>query len=215
MTLIAWNGGPILKDGAIGTGSECCCGSPPNVTECCGSVPRSTVTVASSLSVTLTLGVRIPSVSPTSCNKADADAIVAGTYVVPYAYSIAGTAAVYQLVTASGVSISIGWYCRGYSIFGTSASMDMTVTYCNISSSNCYQRMSQVFWFDAPGFTAFGSSAPTLCSIAQGSTTPITGLTNNPGNDFLFADSGLGACDQNNNFTNDRYNVDISIVPSW
>jgi hypothetical protein len=34
MTLIAWNDtGPILKDGAIGTEQECCCGSGCNVNQ--------------------------------------------------------------------------------------------------------------------------------------------------------------------------------------
>lgn len=35
MTLIAWNGGPIFRDGGVGTEQACCCGEPPPPCEYC------------------------------------------------------------------------------------------------------------------------------------------------------------------------------------
>lgn len=37
MTLISWNGGPIFRNGAVGTEQACCCGGPPPFT--CESCP--------------------------------------------------------------------------------------------------------------------------------------------------------------------------------
>lgn len=34
MTLIAWNGGPIFRNGAVGTEQACCCGGPPPPPPC-------------------------------------------------------------------------------------------------------------------------------------------------------------------------------------
>lgn len=34
MTLISWNGGPIFRNGAVGTEQACCCGGPPPPPPC-------------------------------------------------------------------------------------------------------------------------------------------------------------------------------------
>lgn len=213
MTLISWNGtGPILKSGAIGTEQACCCNvtPPPSVGNCCGSIPRTAVTVARSLSVTLTLGTKIATISPTICTQAQAEALINGTYILPYLDSLAGTAARYSLTTAAGVLVTVGWYCRELG----GVSMVLELGYCDIPAG-CYDRASLTFSFDAPGFSAYGSSAPTLCSITQGNTDEITGLTNNPGNDYLVMDQGILSCSSNAGYNFDRYDVTISIVPSW
>lgn len=43
MTSIAWNGGPIFRNGAVGTGQECCCGEPPPPPDICCCVGESPV----------------------------------------------------------------------------------------------------------------------------------------------------------------------------
>jgi hypothetical protein len=212
MTLIAWNGtGPILKNGSIGTEQECCCGDgPPTVTNCCSGAA---ITVARSLNVTLTLGSQISTFDPTPCGRAAAEALINGTYSVPYSFSGADYAA-YTTVLSSGMTLTIGWYCSGFFIFGTKVSMVVEIRFCD-TAQPCLDRANYDFWFDAPGYSSFGSSSPSLCSITQGDTTAWTGASNNPSNDPITIAGNLVTCSQNAGFQFDRYNLTIDVTPSW
>lgn len=198
MTLIAWNStGPILKNGAIGTEQACCCGGGgPTVENCCSGA---TVTVPRSLNVTLTLGSQITTFDPTSCGRAAAEALINGTYSLPFPYST---------VLSNGMTLTVAWYCSG------AVSMFLEIRFCD-TAQPCLDRANLDFQFDAPGYSVFGSSAPTLCSITQGDTTAWTGQSNNPGNDPITIAGNLFTCSQNSGFQFDRYNISISITPSW
>jgi hypothetical protein len=202
MPLYVQNGKLIKRAGALGTSAGCCCDDAPTVTNCCSGA---TVTVPRSLNVTLTLGSQITTFNPTSCGRSAAEALINGTYSLPFPYST---------VLSNGMTLTVAWYCSGITVFETRVSMIFEIRFCDTAQS-CLDRANYDFWFDAPGYSTFGSSAPTLCSITQGDTTPWTGESNSPGNDPITIAGNLFTCSQNSGFQFDRYNISISIAPSW
>ena len=83
MTTISWqNGGPILRSGAIGTGSACCCsGGPP---ECSGQCSGAGVPATISFTISNFAGLTFNLFNPN------------GTYILPNAYSVFGNCYYYR-----------------------------------------------------------------------------------------------------------------------
>jgi hypothetical protein len=202
MTLIAWNvTGPILKNGAIGTEQACCCGDTAStVTGCCSSGVAKVV--PSSVSVTLTLGARYDG---TYCTQAEAEALINGTYVLPFVDLGFTTLATYSLTLSNGMTVELVWYCNA------NPSMFLAVRWCDIAA-DCYRRAFFDFYCDKVPSTTFGRTGPTLCSITEGDTSSIGGDTIGVGQLLvlvggIFSCSGFGS--------NDRYPVTVSMVPAW
>ena len=205
MPLYVQNGSLLNKSGTLGTSVGCCCGLPPSVSACCGGAP---VTVARSLTATITLGAKLSSFNPTSCSTAQAEAFLNGTYVLPFDAAESGYA-IYKTTLSNGTEIGISWYCTGINV-GSIVSMVLSFRFCDESGS-CFDRSNWDFYFDAPGYSDIGVSAPTLCSITQGDTSSFSG--EKPGNINL--DDGLTSCSQNSGYPFDRYKVSVSVTPTW
>jgi hypothetical protein len=207
MPLYTQNGKLLNKTGTLGTSVGCCCDDPPpSVSNCCSGAA---VTVARSVTVTITLGTNLGSFNPTSCSTAQAEAVINGTYVLPFDAAASGYA-IYKTTLSNGTEIGISWYCTGLNYFGSLVSIALSFRFCDVSLS-CFDRSNWDFLFDAPGYSVFGVSAPTLCSITQGDTSSFSGeILNN-----INLDDGLTSCSQNSGYSFDRYKVTVSVTPSW
>ena len=199
-------GAPIGGSGSAAVAAMVCGCCAPSVSNCCGGA---SVTVARSVTVTITLGANLGSFNPTSCSTAQAEALINGTYVLPF--DGAGSRyAIYKTTLGNGTTIGIEWHCTGAPYFSSSISMALSFRFCDVSLS-CFDRSNWDFLFDAPGYSLFGVSAPTLCSITQGDTSSFSGqIPNN-----INLDDGLTSCSQNSGYPLDRYKVTVSVTPSW
>ena len=204
MTLISWNGtGPILKNGSIGTEQACCC--PPLITAC--DCSGASVSVPISLTMQITLGSLI--FSSSSCTTSDAQSFIEGTYILPYTRKEA-FGVLYGTTFSSGMAISFLWYCKPTAYFSSAISALVTFRYCD-GSKTCFARFSNDLGFDAPGYSLFGPSLPTLCNYTPGSTSPFD-WNAAPANGF---NQGPLNCENQANQGSNRYNLAITFTPSW
>jgi len=154
MTLIAWNGGPIFRNGAVGTEQACCCAQKNKVCTCSdpyGYAPR-TVTAA------VTLGALL-SGSTGTCATADAEAQVNGTYVLEYIGPDGFGTIFYRLTLANGMIVEYRIRCT---VDGFSIGAEFVLTFCDVNTA-CFQKV-----------VAGDNDATTLCGVAYGSTSVIS-----------------------------------------
>lgn len=160
MTSIAWNGGPIFRNGAVGTGQACCCSSTVEwrICECGTLAPREVV-------VTVTVGDRIAAY-PTGyddCLDADFKDFIDGSYVLSLDPLSGPTAPLYN--GSSGLSACGGNECTDlyaalwcyYGPFGEHATFSMRI--CD-ASRDCFNEILADVYFmpdDIPDACSFGT----------------------------------------------------------
>jgi len=155
MTTISWrNGGPILRSGAIGTGSECCCsGGPP---ECSGQCSGTNVPATISFTISNFAGLAFDLFDPN------------GTYILPNAYATYGNCYYY-----GDRFYSFSPVCTfPYSFIGEAHWADILV-YPNSVAVKLSERVSGVCIGDRQLFNLGLTWDSTLCGRPTGF--PITG----------------------------------------
>jgi hypothetical protein len=164
------------------------------------------------VTLTLSLGSRVvTSFRPADCPRSAAEAIINGTYVLPYVVGSSSSGeARYQAVFGDYTIVGVTWYCNQGFYFGYPVTILGSFAFCDTSlfyTSVCFASVKFVFGFGS----AFGSTAPNLCSITQGDTTAYSGTTPNP---ERFS-TGIADCDDNNAGGSDYYFVSVSVAPVW
>jgi hypothetical protein len=155
MTLIAWNNGPILKNGAIGTEQACCCAQKNKACTCNDPYGYAPFTVTAEV----TLGAFL-SGSTGSCANADAEAQVNGTYVLPYIGPNGFGSTIYQLTLANGMNVEYRIRCTADGAIPS----ELVMGFCDLSTA-CFQRLSVI---------SRDSNSTTLCGVEYGSTSAIS-----------------------------------------
>jgi hypothetical protein len=154
MTLISWNGGPIFRNGAVGTEQACCCAQKNKVCDCSDPYGYAPLTVTGEV----TLGALL-SGSTGSCATADAEAQVNGTYVLEYIGPNGFGSIIYSLTLENGMNIEYRIRCTSD---GVSFQSEFVISFCDIATA-CFQRLQ-----------ILTNKALTLCGVEYGSTSGHT-----------------------------------------
>lgn len=163
MTSIAWNGVPIFRNGAVGTGQDCCCSTGEyRICSCNALAPREVV-------VTITVGDVIPANTfppgYDDCLDADFKDFIDGSYVLPFNPDSGPAGALYQL--NSGLSANCGNDCYDMSAVLCCSFFDCAYSshaYININicdqTRDCFnQILANVYYGtnDIPNACSFGT----------------------------------------------------------
>jgi hypothetical protein len=148
--------------------------------------------------------------SSSSCTTANAQAVIEGTYVLPYtgkdAYGVG-----YGTTLANGMAVAFMWYCQPTAYYSSAVSALFTFRYCD-GSKTCFARYNDDLGFDALGYpTIFGPSLKTLCNYTPGDTSPFY-WNSSQINGF---NQGPLTCGNSGNQGVKRYGLSITITPSW
>jgi hypothetical protein len=203
MSVIAWKDGPVFRDGAVGTGTECCCGGG-GIQHClCSGSP---ITVPSSITLEFTLGSLFGATG--TCAHADATGFVEGTYIMGY---VSGTTTEvnYSVTAANGLVAGLTWYCSSiYGPFGSTIGWGLG-GYCD-GSETCFARVLNAFYLGPIG-SSFTSKKEALCDLTLGSTTPFT--YTGPG--IISLEQGPLTCGVIGNAGVREYNISATFTPAW
>lgn len=161
MTSIAWNGGPIFRNGAVGTGQDCCCSTGEyRICSCNALAPREVV-------VTITVGDVIPANTfppgYDDCLDADFKDFIDGSYVL-------------SLEPLSGPDAPLYYGSSGLSACGGNDCTDLlAILYCYVGplgshayisinicdqTRDCFNQIVAVVYFmadDIPNACSFGT----------------------------------------------------------
>lgn len=212
MPLYTRSGGLLTRSGSLADNAACCCGSVI-VPSCCGGA---SYPAPSSVSVTLTLGTRYPGFFPaSSCSTAAAEALINGTYVLPFWFSGAGFAA-YSLTTASGLGVNCTWWCNADYVYGAAYRMATNIQYCQLLAP-CWQRVyNWPFYFGTGNPAQWGGTlAPNLCSMTPGTPITVTSSTAASGQTRIPLDTNLSTCSQNAGYSSDGFDCTVSVTTIW
>ena len=198
-------GAPIGGSGSAAVAATVCgcCNPPPTACSCSGSP----VVVPTSVSLEVSLGSLL--FSSGSCTHADAEALIEGTYVLPFWFSDT-TAAYYKTTLANGMTIGFGWYCATDSLSGSPVNAIFAFEYCD-GSKTCFARHDSIYAFDPIGGTTFGAEIPTTCAVTAGDATAYTISYNDPKS----FEQGPLTCGSAPNSGRRRYNITVTMTPTW
>lgn len=202
MPLYSQNGKLIQKAGALGTSEACCCTSDPPPTAC--SCSGSPVTVPRSVSLEVSLGALL--FSSGTCTDADAEALIEGTWVLPFLFGDT-IGANYKTTLANGVEVGFSWYCNTQS---PSKNADFAFSYCD-GSKTCIARYVSGYSFGVPGQAVWPANIPLLCDVTTGDTTAYSISFGDPKS---FEEGPLD-CASGANAGRRRYDINVTVTPSW
>ena len=204
MPLYVQNGKLLNKTGTLGTSVGCCFGSnAPTACSCSGSP----VVVPTSVSLEVSLGSLL--FSSGSCTHADAEAFIAGTYVLPFWFGDT-TAAYYKTTLLNGLTVAFTWHCATDDFFGTPVNARFSFRYCD-ASQTCFARYDSDYAFDPIGGTTFGAEIPTTCAVTAGDATAYTISYSDPKS----FEQGPLTCGSAPNAGMRRYNMTVTMTPTW
>ena len=204
MPLYVQNGKLLNKAGTLGTSVGCCCGSDAPTACLCSGLP-----VLVPTSVTLEVSLGSLQFSSGSCTDADAEALIEGTYVLPFWFGDT-LAAYYRTTLANGMMVGFGWYCATDSLSGSPANAIFTFRYCD-APQTCFARYDSDYAFDPIGGTTFGAQIPTMCAVTAGDTTAYTISYSDPKS----FEQGPLTCGSAPNAGMRRYNMTVTMTPTW
>lgn len=205
MTLISWNGGPIFRNGAVGTEQGCCCG-PRLPTGCnCGG---GQIVLPSSVAITVDVVGPVGNTDP-NCDPDDFAALLSGTYLLPFDSNFSGTTfAGYYLSLANNISVEFSWSCNG-DLFGLgNITAELRIFRCD-PDDICFRDIRNSVYF-GPLFNPYRSIA-TLCELEQGvsDTYDTETINTNTGYD---SDTNEFCTNQGTHYAFDTI---YSVTPQW
>lgn len=199
MTLISWSGGPIMRGGAIGTESGCCCGPPPPTgCNCSGSA------IALPRQVSVTIDIGNATFNNSTCTDQGFRDLINGTYILDFFGVAAGTIA-YLFDGFPGVVLS--WSCNG--------AFDSEVGFVDCNLDRCYQRIYSQITLASPNDQNNPYWLAPLCSLETNE--PYTAVVEHAADrDYPPSfDTDRTFCDENGIFPTGTYEATFTIEPIW